>query len=83
MKNLNGRINNGASAVEEAELNLQAFGDQWDVKYAKGSFPNDELIIRLIYMAMQTIATKWTMPIQNRDAVINQFSIEFEEWLPV
>ena len=44
----------------------------------KGAFPNDESIIKLIYLAMQNIAKKWTMPLQHWGAVINQFSIKFE-----
>ncbi|RXK88232.1 IS256 family transposase [Chlorobaculum sp. 24CR] len=49
----------------------------------KGSFPTDESIIKLIYLAMQNIAKKWTMPIQNWGAVINQFSIKFEGRMPL
>ncbi|NTW54195.1 MAG: transposase, partial [Chlorobaculum sp.] len=44
----------------------------------KGAFPNDESIMKLIYLAMQNIAKKWTKPLQNWGAVINQFSIKFE-----
>jgi putative transposase len=44
----------------------------------KGSFPNDESIVKLIYLAMQNIAKKWTMPLQNWGSAINQFSIKFE-----
>ena len=39
--------------------------------------------IKLIYLAMQNIAKKWTMPLCNRGAVINQFSITFEERVPL
>lgn len=49
----------------------------------KGAFPNDESIMKLIYLAMQNIAKKWTMPLRNWGAVINQFSIKFEGRLPV
>jgi len=49
----------------------------------KGSFPTDESIIKLIYLAMQNIAKKWTMPIKNWGAVINQFSIKFEGRVPL
>jgi transposase-like protein len=44
----------------------------------KGSFPNDESILKLMYMALQNISKKWTMPIQNWGSVINQLSIKFE-----
>lgn len=49
----------------------------------KGAFPNDESIIKLIYLAMQNIAKKWTMPLRNWGAVINQFSIKFEGRVPL
>ena len=44
----------------------------------KGSFPNDESILKLMYLAMQNISKKWTMPIHNWGSVINQLSIKFE-----
>lgn len=49
----------------------------------KGSFPNDESIMKLMYLAMQNIAKKCTMPIRNRGSVINQLSIKFEGRFPV
>ena len=44
----------------------------------KGSFPNDESILKLMYLAMQNISKKWTMPIHNWGSVINQLAIKFE-----
>lgn len=49
----------------------------------KGSFPNDESIMKLMYLAMQNIAKKWTMPIRNWGSVINQLSIKFEGRIPL
>lgn len=49
----------------------------------KGAFPNDESIMKLVYLAMQNIARKWTVPLQNWGVVINQFSIKFEGRVPV
>ena len=49
----------------------------------KGAFPNDESIIKLIYLAMQNIAKKWTMPLQNWGSVINQLSIRFQGRVPL
>ena len=34
--------------------------------------------MKLMYLAMQNIAKKWTMPIQDWGSVINQLSIKFE-----
>lgn len=49
----------------------------------KGAFPNDESIIKLIYLAMQNIAKKWTMPLLNWGSVINQLSIRFQGRVPL
>jgi len=49
----------------------------------KGSFPHDESIMKLMYLAMQNIAKKWTMPIQNWGSVINQLSIKFQGRIPL
>jgi transposase-like protein len=40
-------------------------------------FPNDEAATKLIYLAVQNMAKKWTMPIQNRKAALNQFAVLF------
>ena len=49
----------------------------------QGALPNDESIIKLIYLAMQNIAKQWTEPLRNRGKVINQFSIKFEGRMPL
>jgi transposase-like protein len=43
----------------------------------RGAFPNDEAIIKIIYLAIQRVAKKWTMPIRNWRAALNQFVILF------
>lgn len=49
----------------------------------KGAFPNDEAILKLMYLALQNIAKKWTMPIQHWKAALNQLAIRFETRLPL
>ena len=44
-------------------------------------FPTDELALKVIYLATQAAAQKWTMPIQNWKQAMNRFAIEFEEQL--
>jgi putative transposase len=44
----------------------------------RGSFPNDEAATKLLYMALRNLMKKWTMPIQNWGAALNQLSIIFE-----
>jgi transposase-like protein len=39
------------------------------------SFPNDESTMKLIFMGLQHIAKKWTMPVRDWGAALNQFAI--------
>ncbi len=48
----------------------------------RGSFPNDEAMFKLLYLALTNIAKRWTMPIKDWKSALNQFSIMFEERLP-
>lgn len=48
----------------------------------RGSFPNDEAMFKLLYLALSNISKKWTMPIKDWKSALNQFSIMFEERLP-
>ena len=45
-------------------------------------FPSDEAIFKLMYLALKNISKKWTMPIHNWSAAMNQFAIIFEDRLP-
>lgn len=45
-------------------------------------FPNDEAALKLVYLAIQNIAKKWTMPIRDWKPALNRFAIEFEGRLP-
>jgi putative transposase len=118
----------GASTVEQAEANLEAFREKWDDTHPKvgqswrnnwqriipyfayppqirrviyttntieslnmslrkvtknrGSFPNDEAMFKLLYLALTNISKKWTMPIKDWKSALNQFSIMFEERMP-
>ncbi|MBF2754997.1 MAG: IS256 family transposase [Gammaproteobacteria bacterium AqS3] len=44
----------------------------------KGGFPNDDSLLKLLYMGLQNASKKWTMPIQNWNLTISQLSIFFE-----
>jgi putative transposase len=48
----------------------------------RGSFPNDEAALKLIYLALQNISEKWTMPIKEWKAALNRFAIVFGDRLP-
>jgi putative transposase len=49
----------------------------------RGAFPNDEAIIKIIYLAIHRVAKKWTMPIRDWRAALNQFVILFGNRVPV
>ena len=48
----------------------------------RGSFPHDESMFKLLYLALTNISKRWTMPIKDWKSALNQFSIMFEERLP-
>ena len=43
----------------------------------RGSFPNDESALKLLYLALRNISKKWTMPIRLWKEALNQFVILF------
>ena len=44
----------------------------------RGSFPSDEALLKLFYLALRNICQKWTMPIRDWKAALNRFAIQFE-----
>ncbi|MEJ1361997.1 MAG: IS256 family transposase, partial [Candidatus Sedimenticola sp. (ex Thyasira tokunagai)] len=44
----------------------------------KGAFPNENSLMKLLYMGIQNASKKWTMPIQNWNLTLSQLSIYFE-----
>lgn len=49
----------------------------------RGLFPNDEAVFKILYLALKNIAKKWTMPIKNWAAAMNQFAILFPDRMPL
>lgn len=49
---------------------------------AKGAFPNDRAIFKILYLALNNASKKWTMPIKDWKAVLNFFAIKFEGRFP-
>ena len=47
----------------------------------KGAFPNDNSIMKILYLALENISKKWTMPIRDWKSAMSQFAIIFEERL--
>ncbi len=44
----------------------------------KGAFPNQDSLLKLLYMGIQNASRKWTMPVQNWSLTISQLAIFFE-----
>jgi putative transposase len=44
----------------------------------KSGFPNDNSLLKLLYMGIQNASKKWTMPIQNWSLTLSQLAIFFE-----
>ena len=49
----------------------------------RGSFPNDDSITKILFLAINRVAKKWTMPIRDWKAALNQFVILFGDRVPV
>ena len=52
------------------------------VTKTKGAFTNDMALLKLVYLASERIAEKWTKPLPNWALTIQQLSIMFEERVP-
>jgi putative transposase len=64
------------NAIESVNMSLRK------VTKNRGSFPNDEAMIKLLFLALQNIEKKWTMPIRNWKSALNQFTIIFGDRMP-
>lgn len=64
------------NAIESLNMSLRK------VTKNRGSFPTDEAMLKLLYLALRNIAKKWTLPIRDWKAAMNRFSILFEDRMP-
>jgi putative transposase len=46
-------------------------------------FPNDEAVLKLLYLALRNAAKKWTMPIRDWRRAMNQFAIIYGDRVPL
>ena len=65
------------NAVESLNYTLQR-----NLK-TRQSFPNDEAAMKLIYMILQRISKRWTMPIRNWGEAMHQFSVIYGDRVPL
>jgi len=45
----------------------------------RGAFPDDESVLKVLYLALQRASKRWTMPIHDWAAAVNRFSIMYGE----
>ena len=64
------------NAVESLNMSLRK------VIKTRGSFPNQEAAFKLLYLALEHIAKKWTMPVQNWKAALQRFAILLGDRVP-
>ena len=49
----------------------------------RAAFPNDDAVYKLIFLGLKPISQKWTMPIRNWKAALQQLALLFEDQLPL
>lgn len=64
------------NAIESVNMSLRK------ITKNRGSFPSDEALLKLFYLALRNISRKWTMPIRDWKAALNRFTIQFEDRMP-
>jgi len=70
------RIIYTTNAIESVNMSLRK------ITKNRGSFPSDESLIKLFYLALMNISQKWTMPLRDWKAALNRFTIQFEDLMP-
>jgi putative transposase len=70
------RIIYTTNAIESVNMSLRK------ITKNRGSFPSDEALLKLFYLALKNISQKWTMPIRDWKAALNRFTIQFDDRMP-
>ena len=47
------------------------------------SFPTTDAAVKLVFMALQNISKRWTMPLRDWGAALNQFTIIYGSRVPL
>jgi putative transposase len=61
------------NAIESVNMSLRK------ITKNRGSFPNDDALLKLFYLALRNISQKWTMPIRDWEAALTRFTIQFQD----
>ena len=64
------------NAIESLNMSLRK------VTKTRSSFPNDDALLRLLYLALRNITKRWTIRVQEWAAALNRFAIIYEDRLP-
>lgn len=64
------------NAIESIHASVRHITDN------RASFPNDEAILKLLFLALTNASARWTMPITNWKLALQQLAIHFEGRLP-
>ena len=64
------------NAIESVNMSLRK------ITKNRGSFPNDEALLKLFYLALNNISKRWTMPIRDWKSALNRFTIQFDDRMP-
>jgi len=59
------------NAIESVNMSLRKLTKN------RGSFPSDEALLKLFFLALRNISLKWSMPIRDWKAALTRFTIEF------
>lgn len=65
------------NAIESVNMSLRKLTKN------RGSFPSDEALTKLFYLALKNISQKWTMPIRDWKAALTRFTIQFGDRISV
>lgn len=61
------------NAIESVNMSLRKLTKN------RGSFPSDEALLKLFFLALRNISKKWTLPIRDWKAALTRFTIQFGE----
>lgn len=64
------------NAIESLNMSLRK------VTKNRGSFPNDEAALRLLFLALGNVSKKWTQPLRDWNSALNQFAIVYQGRMP-
>jgi transposase-like protein len=70
------KVLNTTNAIESVNYSLRKATNK------RLSFPNSDAVLKLVFMALQNISKKWTMPIKEWNRALGQLAILFGDRVP-